>query len=147
MNSAPSKSSALSRVAYPFFTTITTRWMDNDVYAHVNNVVYYSWIDTIVNQWLIEHDLLRSEKNPSIGLVVHSECDYFSPVSYPQIVELGLRLARLGTSSVHYEVGIFVRGSDQPSAQGKFVHVYVDPIHHQPQALGEVFKQHLESLR
>lgn len=147
MTDASSKTPPLPRSAYPYLIAITTRWMDNDVYGHVNNVIYYSWIDTVVNQWLIEHDLLKSEKNQSIGLVVHSECDYFSPVSYPQVVELGLKLARMGNSSVHYQVGIFLANADQPSAQGRFVHVYVDPLSHQPQPLGEVFKHHLEALR
>jgi len=147
MTDTSSKTPPLPRIAYPYLIPITTRWMDNDVYGHVNNVIYYSWIDTVVNQWLIEHDLLKSEKNHSIGLVVHSECDYFSPVSYPQGVVLGLKLARMGNSSVHYQVGIFLANADQPSAQGRFVHVYVDPVSHQPQPLGEVFKHHLETLR
>jgi len=147
MTEANSKPLPLDRSAYPYLIPLTTRWMDNDVYGHVNNVIYYSWIDTVVNQWLIENGLLQSEKNRSIGLVVHSECDYYSAVSYPQRVMLGLKLARMGNSSVHYQVGIFLADAQQPSAQGRFVHVYVDPDTHQPQPLGEVFKHHLEALR
>ena len=147
MTEASSKPVPLARDAYPYRISITTRWMDNDVYGHVNNVVYYSWVDTVVNQWLIENDLLKSEKNPFIGLVVHSECDYYSALSYPERIEVGLKLNRMGNSSVHYQVGIFLLGSQQPSAQARFVHVYVDPLHHQPQPLGEVFKSHLDKLR
>jgi len=141
------KAAPFPRSAYPYFTRITTRWMDNDVYAHVNNVIYYSWIDTVVNQWLMEQDLLKSEKNPSIGWVVHSSCDYLGPVSYPQTVDVGLKLARIGNTSVHYDVGIFVSGQQQASAQGRFVHVYVDPLTHQPKALSQSFQHHLEALR
>jgi len=147
MNPSTNKVTPYARDEYLYHIHITTRWMDNDVYGHVNNVIYYSWIDTVVNQWLIENGLLKSDKNPSIGLVAHSECNYFSPIAYPSPVVLGLKLAHLGNSSVHYDVGIFVQEALQPSAQGKFVHVYVDPVNHRPTPLIETFKNTLEKLR
>ena len=147
MNSLAPKATPCTKDAYPYHIHITTRWMDNDVYGHVNNVIYYSWIDTVVNQWLIENGLLKSDKNPSLGWVVHSECNYFSPIAYPSPVVLGLRLAHFGNSSVHYDVGIFVQDSLQPSAQGQFVHVYVDAVSHRPMPLSQAFKQALETLR
>ena len=146
MNSSTSKVRPCARDEYFYHIQITTRWMDNDLYGHVNNVIYYSWIDTVVNQWLIENGLLKSDKNPSIGWVAHSECNYFSHIAYPSPVVLGLKLAHMGNSSVHYDVGIFVQGALQPSAQGKFVHVYVDPLNHRPMPLSQAFKHTLETL-
>jgi len=114
------------RSAYPVFRTITTRWMDNDVYGHVNNVVYYSWFDTAVNAHLIERGVLDIEGGRTIGLVVETQCNYFAPLAFPQPVEAGLRVARLGGSSVRYEVGLFAAGEPLTAAKGHFVHVYVD---------------------
>jgi acyl-CoA thioester hydrolase len=114
------------RSAYPVFRTITTRWMDNDVYGHVNNVVYYSWFDTAVNAHLIERGVLDIHGGPTIGLVVETQCNYFAPLAFPQPVEAGLRVASLGSSSVRYEVGLFAAGEPLTSAKGHFVHVYVD---------------------
>ena len=94
------------REAYAHFSTITTRWMDNDVYGHVNNVVYYSWFDTAVNAHLIEQGALDTEAGETIGLVVETQCNYFAPLSFPQTIEAGIRVARLGQSSVRYEVGV-----------------------------------------
>ena len=96
-----------SRSAYPVFRTIGTRWMDNDVYGHVNNVVYYSWFDTAVNAWLIEQGALDIHSGEVIGLVIETQCNYFAPLAFPQDVHAGLRVAHIGRSSVRYEVGLF----------------------------------------
>ncbi|MCM2252973.1 MAG: acyl-CoA thioesterase, partial [Ramlibacter sp.] len=100
-----------ARGDYKVFRSIGTRWMDNDVYGHVNNVVYYSWFDTAVNAHLIEHGALDIRGGDTIGLVVQTQCDYFSELEFPQTVEAGLRVTRIGTSSVRYEVGLFAQGS------------------------------------
>ncbi|MCL4799670.1 MAG: acyl-CoA thioesterase [Burkholderiales bacterium] len=115
-----------SRADYRHFRIITTRWMDNDVYAHVNNVVYYSYFDTAVNQYLLESGVLDIVASPVIGLVVETQCNYFSPISFPDVVHAGLRVARIGGSSVRYEIGLFRNEDAAASAQGHFVHVYVD---------------------
>jgi acyl-CoA thioester hydrolase len=115
-----------ARSLYRAFRTITTRWMDNDAYGHVNNVVYYSWFDTAVNAYLIEHGVLDIERSPAIGLVVETQCQYFASLAFPQTIEAGLRVARLGASSVRYEVGLFAQGAEHTAAHGHFVHVYVD---------------------
>ena len=115
-----------TRADYPHFQAIPTRWMDNDVYAHVNNVVYYSFFDTAVNQYLIEQGVLDIETSDIIGLVVETKCNYFTPVTFPDIVHAGLRVEKLGTSSVRYGIGLFRNDDDKAAAQGHFVHVYVD---------------------
>lgn len=115
-----------SRSAYRHFQTIPTRWMDNDVYGHVNNVVYYAYFDTVVNQFLIERGVLDIEKSKVIGLVVETQCNYFEPIAFPDTVHAGLRVAHLGSSSVRYEIGLFRNGGGHAAAQGHFVHVYVD---------------------
>jgi acyl-CoA thioester hydrolase len=109
------------RDAYRHFLPITTRWMDNDVYGHVNNVVYYSYFDTVVNEYLIRAGVRRRAR-ATIGLVVET-CNYFAPLVFPQSVDAGLRVAKLGTSSVRYEIGLFAAGEAAPAAQGHFVHV------------------------
>ena len=114
------------RTDYRHFTSITTRWADNDAYGHVNNVVYYSYFDTIVNQYLIDAGALDIERSPVIGLVVETHCNYFAPLSFPHPVDAGLRVARIGSSSVHYEIGLFAAGQPLSAAHGHFVHVYVD---------------------
>ena len=121
-----SRESARPRSAYKAWRAIPTRWADNDVYGHVNNVVYYSWFDSAVNAELVERGLLDFEAGPMIGLVVETSCRYFAPLSFPQTVEAGVRVAKLGTSSVRYEVGIFEQGSEGAAAEGHFIHVYVD---------------------
>ncbi|MGD2139502.1 MAG: thioesterase family protein [Burkholderiales bacterium] len=114
------------RKLYPHFQAIPTRWMDNDVYAHVNNVVYYSFFDTAVNQYLIEQGVLDIEHSTIIGLVVETRCNYFSPITFPDVVYAGVRVENLGTSSVRYGIGLFRNDDDTAAAQGHFVHVYVD---------------------
>ena len=100
--------------------------MDNDVYAHVNNVIYYSFFDTAVNQYLIEQGVLEIESSTVIGLVVETKCSYFSPVTFPDVVHAGLNVEKLGTSSVRYGIGLFRNDDEAAAAQGYFVHVYVD---------------------
>jgi acyl-CoA thioester hydrolase len=114
------------RSAFRLFRPIATRWMDNDAYGHVNNVHYYSYFDSAVNGWLIEKGLLAIAESPVIGLVVESACTYFESVAFPDALEAGIAVAHLGRSSVRYRIGIFKSGAEQASAQGHFVHVYVD---------------------
>jgi acyl-CoA thioester hydrolase len=141
------KSQPQSRSTYRAFHDITTRWEDNDVYGHVNNVVYYSWFDTAVNAHLIGRGALDIHRSPVIGLVVETQCNYFAPVEFPQQVEAGLRVAHIGRSSVRYEVGIFVKGNDMTAAKGHFVHVYVDRESRRPAELPIELKNALEALQ
>ena len=135
------------RSHYRVFRSIGTRWADNDVYGHVNNVVYYSWFDTAVNAHLIEQGALDIHTGPVIGLVIETQCNYFAPLAFPQTVHAGLRVAHLGTSSVRYEVGLFAEASDTAAACGHFVHVYVDRETRRPVPLPETLKKTLETLR
>jgi acyl-CoA thioester hydrolase len=134
------------RDTYRQFSVITTRWMDNDAYGHVNNVVYYSWFDTVVNRYLIEAGALDIERSPVIGLVVETHCNYFSPLAFPQPVEAGLRVAHLGDSSVRYEIGLFAAGQALAAACGHFVHVYVDRATRRPAPLPAPLIQALRGL-
>ena len=135
-----------ARGAYRYFQQISTRWMDNDAYGHINNVVYYSWFDTVVNRYLIEAGVLDVQHGAVIGLVVETHCNYFSPLSFPQTVDTGLRVAQLGASSVRYEIGLF--GGDEPltAACGHFVHVYVDRETRRPAPLPAPLIQTLQGL-
>ena len=135
-----------SRADYRHFLAISTRWMDNDVYRHVNNVVYYSWFDTVVNQYLVERGVLDIERSPVIGLVVETQCHYFSPIAFPDTVHAGLRVAKLGTSSVRYEVGIFRNEEPLAAARGHFVHVYVERETNRPTPLPAALRAALEPL-
>jgi len=114
------------RQDFLLFQPVSTRWMDNDVYGHVNNVTYYSYFDTAVNQYLISDGGLDIRNSPVIGYVVSSSCQYFGPVAYPDALEVGLRVDRLGNSSVQYGIGLFRAGEEQIRALGQFVHVFVD---------------------
>ena len=146
MNTETKKPMPETRGAYPVLRAITTRWMDNDVYGHVNNVVYYSWFDTAVNGWLIEQDVLDIHGGPTIGLVIETQCHYFASLAFPQTVEAGIRVARLGNSSVRYEVGLFAQGEQSAAAQGHFVHVYVDRQTRRPVPLPPPLRAALEQL-
>lgn len=115
-----------SRADYPHFRAIPTRWMDNDVYGHVNNVVYYAWFDTVINAYLIEAGGLDIHDGPVIGVCAESQCRYFAPFAFPETVEAGLRVGHLGRRSVRYEVGLFKAGREAPAASGRFVHVFVE---------------------
>ncbi len=134
------------REGYRHLLAVPTRWMDNDVYGHVNNVVYYSYFDTVVNGYLISSCALDIEKSPVIGLVVETKCRYFKPITFPDAVHAGLRVARLGNSSVRYEVGIFRNNEETAAAQGHFVHVYVDREARRPTALPFEMREALERL-
>ncbi len=141
------KKEAETRSDYRHLHVITTRWMDNDVYGHVNNVVYYSWFDTVVNHFLVTNGVLDIENSPVIGLVVETQCNYFASVAFPDRVTAGLRVAKLGTSSVRYEVGIFRNDEERASAQGHFVHVYVDRQTRKPSAIPPAMRALLETVR
>jgi acyl-CoA thioester hydrolase len=117
---------AAARADWPHLVAIPTRWMDNDVYGHVNNVVYYSFFDTAVNQFLIERGVLDIHKGDVVGFVVDSGCSYFSSIAFPDVIHVGIRVAKLGNSSVRYELAIFRNDEQSPAAAGHFVHVYVE---------------------
>lgn len=121
-----------TRAQFPHFRPMPTRWLDNDAYGHVNNVVYYGWFDTVVNRYLIEAGLLDIGASPVVGLVVETGCRYHASVSYPEEVTIGLRVAKLGTSSVRYELAVFRAGEDAAAAEAHFVHVYVDRATQRP---------------
>lgn len=134
------------RADYPHFLSINTRWSDNDIYGHVNNVVYYSYFDTVVNEYLIREGALDLEAGKTIGLVVETHCSYFASLAFPDRIDAGLRVTRLGTTSVRYEVGIFSAGSERPAAQGHFVHVYVDRDTRRPVPLPDALVAALKPL-
>ncbi|MGE5525042.1 MAG: acyl-CoA thioesterase [Rhodospirillaceae bacterium] len=136
-----------TRDCYAAFETITTRWMDNDVYSHVNNVVYYSWFDTAVNAYMVREGALSLESPQVVCLVVETGCRYFKPISFPDIVQCGLRVAHLGTSSVRFEIGIFRNDENGASAQGHFVHVACDAAAHKPVAMPHEMRAALEKLK
>ena len=143
----PARPQPEPRDAYRAFRTITTRWMDNDQYGHVNNVVYYSWFDTAVNAHLIEQGVLDTAVGTVIGFVVETQCHYFAPLAFPQDVEAGIRVARIGGSSVRYEVGLFAADAPLTAAKGHFVHVYVDRATQRPVPLPAPLRAVLERLQ
>ncbi len=128
------------RAAYAHFTPIATRWSDNDAYRHVNNVVYYGFFDTAVNQHLIEAGALDLDRSTVVGLVVETQCRYHAPVSFPDRVTVGMRLAHIGTSSLRYELAVFRNDDDTAAADGHFVHVYVDRASNRPCPLPQVVR-------
>ena len=146
MSTPATRPQARPRSHYRVFRTIGTRWMDNDVYGHVNNVVYYSWFDTAVNGWLIEQGALDIHGGEVIGLVIETQCNYFTPLAFPQTVHAGLRVAHLGSSSVRYEVGLFAEDGEMAAACGHFVHVYVDRSTRRPVPLPMALKTVLETI-
>lgn len=135
------------RSDYPHLQPITTRWMDNDAYGHVNNVVYFSYFDTVVNTYLIGRGALDIQKSAVIGLVVETACQYLASLTYPEEVTAGLRVAHVGRSSVRYEIALFGEGSDRAAAQGHFVHVYVDRESRRPVDLPEALRRALAPLQ
>ncbi len=135
-----------SRQDYAHWLEIPTRWMDNDVYGHVNNVVYYSYFDTVINAYLIEAGKLDIEAGPVIGLCVESQCRYFRPLAFPDRIDAGLRVGKLGSSSVRYEVGLFRSGDEAPAAAGYFVHVFVDRAARKPTPIPEPMRSALARL-
>lgn len=135
-----------SRGDYRAFRTIATRWMDNDLYGHMNNVVHYSLFDTAVNGWLIEQGVLDIHNGEQIGLVVETGCRYFSEMAFPDMVTAGIRVTRLGASSVRYEVGLFRNDEQTAAAEGFFIHVYVDRATRRPKQLGPGLRAALEGI-
>jgi acyl-CoA thioester hydrolase len=136
----------LTRAAFPHFLEITTRWMDNDVYGHVNNVVYYSFFDTVANRYLIDNGALDFKTGAVVGLVVETQCSYFSPLAYPDRVTAALAVSNLGNSSVRYRVAVFRDDEDIASAQGQFVHVYVERATNKPGPLPDILRKALTPL-
>jgi acyl-CoA thioester hydrolase len=134
------------RTAYRHFLPITTRWMDNDVYGHVNNVVYYSYFDTVINRYLISAGGLDVAGGPVIGVAAESHCRFRRAVAFPAELEAGLRVGKLGRSSVRYEIGIFAPGEEEAAAEGWFVHVFVDRATRRPVALPEGLRAALARL-
>ncbi|MCC7054380.1 MAG: acyl-CoA thioesterase [Gemmatimonadaceae bacterium] len=136
-----------TRDRYRYLTTIDTRWMDNDAYGHVNNVVHYSLFDTTVNRWLVEQGLLDVAGSPVIGLVVETACRFFAPVTFPDRVTVGLRVVHIGTSSVRYELALWRNDEPLACAAGRFVHVYVDRATRRPVPIPAPVRAALELVR
>jgi acyl-CoA thioester hydrolase len=141
-----SRQTADTRDDYRHWLQIPTRWMDNDVYGHVNNVVYYSYFDTVVNRYLLSEGVLDIQAGPVIGLVVETHCQFFHPISFPETVHAGLRVARIGTSSARYEIGLFSEGTDEAAAQGYFIHVYVNRQSRRPTPIPAPMRTALERI-
>lgn len=135
------------RSEFPHFLDIPTRWMDNDAYGHVNNVVYYSYFDTAVNRFLIDQGVLDIQNSPVVGYVVESSCRYERAFAFPDLIVAGVRVARLGNTSVRYELGLFRNEEDTSSADGRFVHVYVDRATQRPTPLPPALRSALEPLQ
>ncbi|CAN5288674.1 thioesterase family protein [soil metagenome] len=135
------------RDTYAYFQMMTTRWMDNDSYRHMNNTTYYSFFDTIVNQYLIENGALDIEKSPVIGLVAETMCRYFNSIGFPSKINVGLRVGHLGNSSIRYEIALFKDDEDIASAQGHFIHVYVDHESVRPMPLPDKLKLVVAALQ
>lgn len=134
------------RKEYFYWVNIPTRWMDGDPYGHVNNVEYYSFIDTAVTRMLLDRQVLRNPQFQAVGLCVESQCRYYAPISFPEVIEAGVRIAHIGNSSLRYEVGLFKQGEDQPAAAGYFTHVFVTPDSHRPVPLSSEIKQRIQDL-
>lgn len=136
-----------SRGSYRAFRSIPTRWADNDMYGHANNVVYYAWFDTAVNALLIERGALDIHQGATIGFVVETQCNYFAPLAFPQTVEAGIRVAQAGSSSVRYDIALFAEGAETAAAQGHFVHVYVDRATRRPVKLPAALQAVIDDLQ
>ncbi len=134
-----------ARAAYRVFRTIKTRWMDNDIYGHMNNVVHYALFDTAINGWLIEEGVLDIYGGDQVGLVVETGCRYFAEMAFPDVVTAGIRVVRLGSSSVRYEIGLFRNEDETAAAEGHFVHVYVDAETRRPKPLNAPLRALLET--
>ena len=132
---------------YPHLQPIGTRWHDNDIYGHVNNVTYYSYFDSAVNAYLIEVGGLDIHNGEVVGFVVSSSCDYFASIAFPECIEVGLRVAKLGNSSVQYELAVFKQGEDEACAAGRFVHVFVERASNRPLPIPERLREALAALR
>ena len=131
---------------YNYFCQLSTRWNDNDIYGHMNNIIYYALFDTAVNKWLIKNKLIDIKNGQNIGLIVQSGCNYFSSFEYPDNINAGIRVTKIGKSSVRYEVGLFKEKEELSSADGFFIHVYVDRKTNKPIALNYDFKNALDTI-
>jgi acyl-CoA thioester hydrolase len=134
------------RNGYPYIQSIGTRWKDNDLYGHLNNVEYYSFFDTLINSWLIKHGGLDIHKGEVIGVCAESHCKFLSSLSFPEVVEGCLRLTHLGRSSVRYEIGLFPENSDKIAAEGWFVHVFVSRETRRPEPIPDSLRKALKTL-
>ncbi|MEQ3728104.1 MAG: thioesterase family protein [Tateyamaria sp.] len=143
MVAAPTRT---SRAKYPIFRSLTTRWNDNDVYGHMNNVVHYSLFDTAVNGWLIEEGLMDPKTSDTIGLVVETGCRYFGEMGFPDTVHAGIRVGHTGSSSVRFEIGLFRNDEQTVTAEGFFVHVYVDRYTRRPSPIDGARRVAFEAL-
>ena len=135
-----------NRSDYNYFSKMKTRWNDNDIYGHLNNVIYYELFDTAVNKWLIKNNLIDIKNGNNIGLIVQSGCNYFSSFEYPEDIDAGIRVTKIGNSSVRYEVGLFKPSDDLASADGFFIHVYVNRVRNKPITLDYEFKKKLDTI-
>ena len=140
------KKNPSNRSEYNHFILLGTRWNDNDIYGHMNNVIYYELFDTAVNKWLLTNNLLDIQNGKNIGLIVKSGCDFFSSFAYPEGIDAGIRVTKIGNSSVRYEVGLFRKNQQLSSADGFFIHVYVDRETNKPLPLDYTFKKALDTL-
>ncbi|MGH8447094.1 MAG: acyl-CoA thioesterase [Solimonas sp.] len=144
--SRTSADTSAPRGAYPHFERLTTRWKDNDVYGHINNVEYYSYFDTVINHYLITVGGLDIHRGSHIGLCAESRCRYYDSLVFPDAIDAGLRVAHLGHSSVRYEIGLFREGGNVAAAEGWFVHVFVDRVTRRPSPPGGQLRKALERL-
>jgi len=131
---------------YFHFQSIPTRWKDNDLYGHVNNVEYYSFFDTVINRWLIESAKLDIHRGPVIGVCAESSCHFLRPVSFPEVIQAGLRIAHLGTTSARYEIGLFDKEFGETLAEGWFVHVFVSRQSRKPEPIPEEIRQAMQTI-
>lgn len=136
-----------TRDKYPHFMALQTRWMDNDIYGHVNNVTYYSYFDTVVNSFLIDEGGFDPQSDTVIGVAVETMCSFKKPIAFPDPIDAGLRVGKLGNTSVRYEVGIFRENESEASASGHFVHVFVDRATNQPVSIPDSFRAAFERIR
>jgi acyl-CoA thioester hydrolase len=142
MNGKPAE----SRERFIYWQSVPTRWLDNDQYGHVNNAHYYSFIDTIVNKMLVEKQVLKGPHWDAIGLVIASGCEFMAPISFPDVIDCGLRIGKIGNTSLRYEVGLFQQGERQPCAVGHFTHVFVDPTTRRPVPLAAAVRAAMTEL-
>lgn len=146
MPDRPMANPKITRRDFPHFLAIPTRWMDNDIYGHVNNVVYYSYFDTVINEYLIRVGHMDIHGSPIVGLAVETFCQFKRELTFPEPVEAGLRVGKLGTSSVRYEIALFSPGFEEPAALGHFVHVFVERAGHKPVPIPPGIRAALEKL-
>jgi len=136
-----------TRAGYRHFLAIPTRWMDNDTYGHVNNVVYYSYFDTVINEYLIRTGGLDIHDGAVVGLAIETFCQFHASLSFPEVIDAGLRVAKLGRTSVRYEIGLFQQERDAPAATGHFVHVFVERATQRPTPIPEAIRAALAALQ